>query len=54
MSGTDAAIEALGNVIAAYKQRIAELEQLALQQQVKIEELQKAVPDDPAPPPPAG
>lgn len=33
MSGTDVAIEALGEVIAAYKKRIVELEAIVAQQQ---------------------
>lgn len=47
-AGTDVAIEALGECIAAYKARIVQLEQLALQQQAQIEELKKP-PPEPAP-----
>lgn len=50
MSGTDAAIEALGNVIAAYKQRITELEQLAMQQQAQIDALKQPSPEKDASP----
>lgn len=38
MSGADQAIETLGEVIQAYKQRIAELEAIVLNQQKIIEE----------------
>ncbi len=37
MSGTDAAIEALGEVIAAYKARIVQLEAIVAQQQSQLE-----------------
>lgn len=49
MSGTDAAIEALGDVISAYRKRIAELEQLVLQQQAQIDALKQPMPEENAP-----
>lgn len=47
MSGTDVAIEALGEVLAAYRKRIAELEQIVATQQGIIEAA-KAEPPSPA------
>lgn len=42
MSGTDAAVEVLGEALQAYKQRVAELEKIVAVQQAKIAELEKS------------
>lgn len=49
MSGTDVAIESLGEVIAAYKKRIVELEATVAQQQEVIAKQASQLKDDPPP-----
>lgn len=47
MSGTDAAVEALGDVIAAYKKRIVDLETIVAQQQEALARQASPPKDDP-------